>query len=128
MIRNSVPGITSLCQGETAAYFARSRIGGQVAPQAPTSKTGWGCPPRLPDRTSEADTPLAFVFVRSFPVTVGRSMGRGDIGVWGHMPIVTTTNSAAANDYGRQIGEHHCLRHSITTATSPLLKPQNATV
>jgi hypothetical protein len=44
------------------------------------------------------------------------------------MPIVTTTNSAAANDYGRQIGEHHCLRHSITTATSPMLKPQNATV
>ena len=72
--------------------------------------------------------PLVFVSVRSLPVKVGRSMGRGDIGVWGHMPIVTTTNSAAANDYGRQIGEHHCLRHSITTATSPLLKPQNATV
>ena len=69
-----------------------------------------------------------FVSVRSLPVKVGRSMGRGDIGVWGHMPIVTTTNSAAANDYGRQIGEHHCLRHSITTATSPMLKPQNATV
>jgi len=39
------------------------------------------------------------------------------------MPILTTTNSAAANGYGRQIGEHHCLRHSITTATSPLLSP-----